>query len=82
MLLDHTCCIFCCSLKCSTGYCFDALYGLTPAVYRHVFPFIKQLGFSLVATIPSAVWFEKKGKKYCKSGVISIIDRNRCNMRK
>lgn len=36
-------------------YCFDALYGLTPATYRHVIRFIRQIGFRTLGVIPSAI---------------------------
>ncbi|MCG8531042.1 MAG: hypothetical protein MI749_10285 [Desulfovibrionales bacterium] len=60
-------------------YCFDALYGLTPKVYRHVFPLIQKLGFRLVIDIPSSVFFQKKGKKCFKNAVFSIVTRETCN---
>ena len=60
-------------------YCFDALYGLTPKVYRHVLPFITKLGFRLVADIPSAIFFQKKGKKCPKSAVLSLVTRDTVN---
>lgn len=62
------------------AFCFDALYGLTPRVYRHVLNFIKKLGFRLVAEMPSAVFFQKKDKKCLKSAVFSIMKREYLNM--
>ncbi|SIO36697.1 hypothetical protein [Halodesulfovibrio marinisediminis] len=61
-------------------YCFDAFYGLTPRVYRHVLSFIKKLGFRLVTEMPSSVFFQKKEKKCLKSAVLSIIRREYLNI--
>lgn len=56
-------------------YCLDALYGLTPRVYRHALSFIKKLGFRLVVEMPSSVFFQKKEEKSLKSAVFSIMKR-------
>ncbi len=61
-------------------YCLDALYGLTPRVYRHALGFIKKLGFRLVVEMPSSVFFQKKEKKSLKSAVFSIMRREYLNM--
>jgi len=61
-------------------YCLDALYGLTPRVYRHALAFIKKLGFRLVVEMPSSVFFQKKEKKSLKSAVFSIMKREYLNM--
>lgn len=61
-------------------YCFDALYGLTPRVYRHALHFIKKLGFRLVTEMPSSVFFQKKEKKCLKSAVFSIVRRECLNI--
>jgi hypothetical protein len=60
-------------------YCFDALYGLTPKVYRHALRFIEKLGFRLVAEMPASVFFQKKDQNCLKSAVFSIIHRDECN---
>ncbi|OBQ52727.1 hypothetical protein [Halodesulfovibrio spirochaetisodalis] len=63
-------------------FCFDALYGLTPRAYRHALAFIQKLGFRLVTEMPSSVFFQKKEKKYLKSAVLSIIQRDYLNVLK
>lgn len=65
--------------KCGDEFCFDALYGLTPRVYRHALRFIEKLGFRLVAEMPASVFFQKKGKNCLKSAVFSIIERSAIN---
>lgn len=61
-------------------YCLDALYGLTPRVYRHALSIIEKLGFRLVAEMPSSVFFQKKEQKSLKSAVFSIMKREYLNM--
>ena len=68
--------------KSDGNFCFDALYGLTPKVYRHVLRFIEKLGFRLVADMPSSVFFQKNGKKHFKNAVFSIVTRDSVNMLK
>ncbi|WP_430735605.1 hypothetical protein [Halodesulfovibrio aestuarii] len=63
-------------------FCFDALYGLTPRVYRHALHFIEKLGFRLVTEMPSSVFFQKKKKKCLKSAVFSIVRREYLKMLK
>lgn len=46
------------------------LYGITPKVYRHVFPFITGLGFEIVGELPEACFIARKNKYY--PGVLSV----------
>ncbi|WP_290918327.1 GNAT family N-acetyltransferase [Halodesulfovibrio sp.] len=60
-------------------FCLEALFGLTPRVYRHALRFIEKLGFRLVTEMPSSVFFQKKEKKCLKSAVFSIMRREYLN---
>ena len=52
-----------------------SVYGLTPATHRHVFPFIKALGFQILGNVPGACWVERKNKYV--DGVASVYDFRR-----
>lgn len=65
--------------KDGADFCFEALFGLTPRVYRHALRFIEKLGFRLVTEMPSAVFFQKKERKCLKSAVFSIMKREYLN---
>lgn len=51
----------------------QSVYGCTPKVYRHVFPFIKALGFKVLGDIPGACYIKRKDKHV--PGVVSVCVR-------
>ena len=48
----------------------QSVYGCTPRIYRHVFPFIKALGFRILGEIPGACYIKRKDKYV--PGVVSV----------
>ena len=51
----------------------SALYGLTPAVYRHAISFIKSLGFRILGKIPGACEFKGKDGPVFRDAVVSVL---------
>ncbi len=49
--------------------------GMTPVMYRHVFPFILGIGFKIIGSIPGACWLERKQKHV--DAVVSVYDFGR-----
>lgn len=54
-------------------YVISALMGLTPKVYRHVFPFIYDLGFKRIGILPKSCHFRDKNTYY--DGVLTMLTR-------
>jgi len=51
----------------------DCIYGLTPKVYRHIFPVLKGIGFKVQPdALPGSCFMERKGKYV--AGAISVFD--------
>lgn len=40
----------------------ESVYGLTPKHYRHVFKFLRELGFEILGDIPGACYLTRKGR--------------------
>lgn len=58
------------------GYCLDALYGLTPAVFRHALAYVEALGFQRKGALPYAVSLHSaKGVRHA-AAVITCLTRN------
>lgn len=51
----------------------SALFGLTPKIYRHVFPFLDKLGFRRQLVVPQSCYFAKR-ERYV-DGVLSMLTR-------
>ena len=56
-------------------YCLDALYGLTPAPFRHALSFVKALGFQEKGRLPHALSLQRNGKERTVDGVITCLTR-------
>lgn len=53
----------------------QSVYGVTPATHRHVFPFLRALGFQILGRVAGACWIERK-QQYVP-GVVSAYDFRR-----
>ena len=51
----------------------SALYGLTPAVYRHALAFIQSIGFRLLGRIPGACAFQGHEGVVFRDGIASVL---------
>jgi hypothetical protein len=51
-----------------------SLYGFTPKPYRHVFPYMKEIGFTPVAALPGGIHMYYHGKLKRCEGVISVYN--------
>lgn len=50
----------------------SALYGLTPAAYRHAIAFITSIGFRVLGKIPGACEFRRPGGPVFRDGIASV----------
>ena len=56
-------------------YCLDALFGLTPAPFRHALAFVRKLGFQEKGRLPHAVTLRRDNRERTVSGVLTCLER-------
>ena len=56
-------------------YCLDALFGLTPAPFRHALAFVRKLGFQEKGRLPHAVTLRRDNRERTVSGVPTCLER-------
>ncbi len=56
-------------------YCLDALFGLTPAPFRHALDFIHRLGFQEKGRLPHALSIRRGNRERCVPGVLTCLTR-------
>ncbi len=56
-------------------FCLDALYGLTPAVFRHALKFVQSFGFQKKGELPFAARLRRRGRERLSAGVLTCLTR-------
>ena len=56
-------------------YCLDALFGLTPAPFRHALAFVRGLGFREKGRLPHALTIRRNGGERTVPGVLTCLTR-------
>ena len=56
-------------------YCLDALFGLTPAPFRHALDFVRRLGFQEKGRLPHALTIRRNNRVRAVPGVLTCVVR-------